>query len=79
MALRRQDGKAVEVVTGAAKQVFGTDDPASLERALAADPAKALEFERIVLEAEGQERERKHQHQETLARMLISRMPAARP
>lgn len=50
-------GKAVEVVTGAAKQVFGTDDPASLERALAADPAKALEFKRIVLEAEGQERQ----------------------
>ncbi len=61
-------GKAVEVVTGAAKQVFGTDDPASLERALAADPAKALEFKRIVLEAEGQERER--QHQETLARIV---------
>lgn len=61
-------GKAVEVVTGAARQVFGTDDPASLERVLAADPAKALEFKRIVLEAEGQERER--QHQETLARIV---------
>lgn len=50
-------GKAVEVVTGAAKQVFGTDDPASLERALAADPDKALEFKRIVIEAEGRERQ----------------------
>ncbi|TAJ91002.1 hypothetical protein [Reyranella sp.] len=50
-------GKAVEVVTGAAKQVFGADDPAALEKALAADPAKALEFKRIVIEAEGRERQ----------------------
>jgi hypothetical protein len=49
-------GKAVEVVTRAAKQVFGTDDPASLERALAADPAKALEFKQLVLEGEADAR-----------------------
>lgn len=55
-------GKAVEAVTGAARQVFGTDDPVQLEAAIAAAiPAQALEFKRIVLEAEGQERERRHQ------------------
>lgn len=60
-------GKAVEVVTGAARQIFGTDDPASIEAAMASDPAKLLEFKRMVLEAEGAEKER--QHQELLARV----------
>lgn len=50
-------GKAVETVTGIARDVLGVDDPAAIEAALARDPAKALEFKRLVLEAEGQARQ----------------------
>lgn len=50
-------GKAVETVTGIARDVLGTDDPAEIEAVLARDPAKALEFKRLVLEAEGQARQ----------------------
>jgi hypothetical protein len=50
-------GKAVESITGIARDVLGVNDPADLEAALARDPEKALEFKRLVLEAEGQARQ----------------------
>lgn len=50
-------GRAVDTVTSIARDVLGVDDPAELEAAIARDPAKALEFKRLVLEAEGQARQ----------------------
>lgn len=45
-------GKAVETVTGIARDVLGTDNPADIERAIAADPEKALQFKLALIEAE---------------------------
>lgn len=58
-------GKAVETVTGIARDVLGTDDPASIERAIAGDPALALQFKMAVLQAEAQARQ--DEKDETLA------------
>lgn len=49
-------GKAVETVTGIARDVFGTDDPADLEAAIAKDPARALQFKMAVMQAEADAR-----------------------
>lgn len=45
-------GKAAATVTDIATKVLGTDDPAKAEAAIAADPAKALEFKLAVLAAQ---------------------------
>jgi hypothetical protein len=49
-------GKAVETVTGIAREVLGTDDPAGIERALATDPNIALQFKMAVIQAEADAR-----------------------
>lgn len=50
-------GAAVEKVTGIAREVLGTDDPAGIERALAADPNIALQFKMAVMKAEADARQ----------------------
>ena len=45
-------GKAAEKVAGIAREVLGTDDPSGIERALAADPAAALQFKVALLAAQ---------------------------
>ena len=67
-------GKAVETVTGIARDVLGTDDPASIERAISSDPALALQFKLAVLQAEAQARQ--DEKAETLA--LIQDVQSAR-
>lgn len=68
-------GKAVEQVTSIARDVLGTDNPADIERAIAADPAKALEFKVAVLAAEADarahEREMDRQERETVKALLL--------
>lgn len=49
-------GKAVETVTGIARDVLGTDNPADIERAIAADPNLALQFKIALLQAEADAR-----------------------
>lgn len=49
-------GKAVETVTGIARDVLGTDDPADIERAIATDPNLALQFKMALIEAEASAR-----------------------
>jgi hypothetical protein len=45
-------GNAAAKVAGIAREVLGTDDASAVERAIAADPAKALEFKLAVIQAE---------------------------
>lgn len=47
-------GKAVETVTGIARDVLGTDDPASIERAIGSNPELALQFKMAVLQAQAE-------------------------
>jgi hypothetical protein len=47
---------AVGQVTDIARRVLGTDDPAAIEAAIARDPAAALEFKRLIVEAEARAR-----------------------
>lgn len=49
-------GKAVEKVTGIARDVLGTDDPAAIEATIARDPQAALQFKLAVLQAEADAR-----------------------
>ena len=56
-------GKAVETVTSIAREIFGADAAGSadaLERAIAADPEKALIFKSRLIAAESEERQRQH-------------------
>lgn len=45
-------GAAVEQVTNIAREVFGTDDAGTIERAVATDPNVALQFKMAVLAAQ---------------------------
>jgi len=58
-------GEVTKAVTNAAVEVFGTDDKNEIERAIAADPAKALEFKSKLLDI--QDREAQRQHAERMA------------
>ena len=49
-------GAAVGQVTDIARRVLGTDDPNAIEAAIAQDPAAALEFKRLIVEAEARAR-----------------------
>lgn len=49
-------GKAVETVTGIARDILGTTDADGIERAVAADPNLALQFKMAVLQAEADAR-----------------------
>lgn len=51
-----QTGKAVEKVTGIARDILGTTDADGIERAVAADPNLALQFKMAVLQAEADAR-----------------------
>lgn len=54
-------GELVEQVTKIASDVFGTDDPEAIEKAIATDPAKALEFKRLLLDMQDRESQRQHE------------------
>lgn len=60
-------GKAVEQVTDIATRIFGTDDAGAIERAIATDPAKALEFKTALIKAESEAR--RMEHDELIARI----------
>lgn len=62
-----KSGKAVETVSNIALEVLGTTDGTAIEKALASDPAKALEFKMAVLKAEGEARAA--EHEELVARI----------
>ena len=49
-------GAAVTKITGIARDMLGTDDAAGIERAIAADPALALQFKLAVVQAEADAR-----------------------
>lgn len=49
-------GAAVEKVTGIAREVLGTDDPAGIEHAIASDPNIALQFKTALIQAEADAR-----------------------
>ena len=65
-------GKAVETVTGIARDVLGTDDPADLSRALASDPEKALQFKIALLQAEAAARS----HEAEMGRQALDEVKA---
>lgn len=65
-------GKAVETVTGIARDVLGTDDPASIERAIAGNPELALQFKTAVLQAEASARE----HEAEMGRQELDALKA---
>lgn len=50
-------GTAVEKVTGIAREVLGTDDAGSIERAIATDPNIALQFRQALIQAEASARQ----------------------
>ncbi|MBX9944914.1 MAG: YgzB family protein [Reyranella sp.] len=49
-------GKAVDTVTGIAREVLGTDDPQAIEAAIARDPQAALQFKIALIQAEAEAR-----------------------
>lgn len=49
-------GKAIDAVTGIARDVLGTDDPQAIEAAIARDPQVALQFKTALLQAEAEAR-----------------------
>jgi ABC-type multidrug transport system permease subunit len=49
-------GAAIGKVTGIAREILGTDDVGAIERAIAADPEKALQFRIAVVQAEADAR-----------------------
>lgn len=52
-----KSGKAVETVTGIAREVLGVDDATGIEAAIARDSALALQFQMAVMAAREQERQ----------------------
>lgn len=62
--LGNRGGEIAEGVLGAAKEIFGTDDPTQLEKAIARDPAAALSFKSKLLDI--QDAESKRQHEERI-------------
>lgn len=65
-------GKAVETVTGIAREVLGTDNPADIERAIASDPEKALQFKLALIQAEAAARA----HTEEMGRQALDELKA---
>lgn len=65
-------GKAVETVTGIARDILGTTDADGIERAVAADPNLALQFKMAVLQAEADARA----HTERLRQQDLDEMKA---
>ena len=49
-------GAAVSRVTGIARDILGTEDPNGIERAIAEDPNRALQFKMAVVQAEADAR-----------------------
>lgn len=58
--INKDAGKVAGEVAGIAKQLFGTDDAGAVERAIAADPAKALEWKLALAGYEDREKQRTH-------------------
>lgn len=65
-------GKAVETVTGIARDILGTTDADGIERAVAADPNLALQFKMAVLQAEADARA----HEAEMSRQALSELNA---
>jgi len=65
-------GKAVETVTGIARDILGTTDADGIERAVAADPNLALQFKMAVLQAEADARD----HAERMKQQDLDEMKA---
>lgn len=57
----KQTGQIVEQVSEIAKKSIGVDNIDNLESALAADPAKALEFKLAMINAASEEKRREHE------------------
>lgn len=65
-------GKAVETVTGIARDILGTTDADGIERAVAADPNLALQFKMAVLQAEADARA----HEAEMSRQALMELNA---
>jgi len=65
--INKDAGKVAGEVASIARGLFGTDDAGAVEKAIAADPAKALEWKLAL--AGFEDRERQRAHDETVKRI----------